>query len=269
MVHIYDLASSKKLGPLSGHSARVTSVRFMGPSTVVSGAADGTVRLWSQEAEGGGFKALAALGDNGGDVVAALPHPAGGHVVAVSGGDRRWRIWDVARSAAVAVIEEASLGSAQYTSADLHPDGLLVACGTDDAAVRMFDLRAQGAEAARFHEGHRGSISSISFSENGYLMASAGEDGARVWDLRKLKCVKAFETDGPALLARFDTAGGFLAVGSAGKLSLLAARQDYAVVREFSDLGKKGAGRAVAFGADASYVAIGSADHALRVYRGQ
>lgn len=36
-------------------------------------------------------------------------------------------------------------------------------------------------------DGHEGRINSISFSENGYYMATAATDGVKLWDLRKLK----------------------------------------------------------------------------------
>lgn len=39
-------------------------------------------------------------------------------------------------------------------------------------------------------EGHTGRINSLSFSENGYYMASAATDGVRIWDLRKLKTIR-------------------------------------------------------------------------------
>ena len=39
-------------------------------------------------------------------------------------------------------------------------------------------------------EGHRGAICSLSFSENGYYLATCASDGVKLWDLRKLKNFK-------------------------------------------------------------------------------
>jgi len=40
-------------------------------------------------------------------------------------------------------------------------------------------------------EGHVGNISAISFSENGYYLATAADDASvKLWDLRKLKNFK-------------------------------------------------------------------------------
>ncbi len=35
--------------------------------------------------------------------------------------------------------------------------------------------------------GHKGPVHSMSFSENGYYLATAADDGVKLWDLRKLK----------------------------------------------------------------------------------
>lgn len=39
-------------------------------------------------------------------------------------------------------------------------------------------------------EGHSGSICGMSFSENGYYLATCAADGVKLWDLRKLKNFK-------------------------------------------------------------------------------
>ena len=52
--------------------------------------------------------------------------------------------------------------------------------------------RAHAQHVAKF-EGHRGPVRGLSFSENGYYLATAAEDGAKLWDLRKLKNFKSLE----------------------------------------------------------------------------
>ena len=45
-------------------------------------------------------------------------------------------------------------------------------------------------------ESHSGQISALSFSENGYYLATAADDACiRLWDLRKLKNFKTIQLD--------------------------------------------------------------------------
>ena len=64
-------------------------------------------------------------------------------------------------------------------------------------------------------DGHVGGVNALAFSENGYYMAAAGEDGiARLWDLRKLLNFKKLHVgDGGATSVAFDFSGSYLAVG--------------------------------------------------------
>ena len=47
--------------------------------------------------------------------------------------------------------------------------------------------------------GHKGAVHSLSFSENGYYLATAADDGVKLWDLRKLKNFKTLDAVSPLL----------------------------------------------------------------------
>lgn len=68
---------------------------------------------------------------------------------------------------------------------------------------------------ANFEHQGGGAVNALAFSENGYYMASAGEDGfARLWDLRKLTNFQNLAIgDGPATSVAFDFSGSYLAGG--------------------------------------------------------
>ena len=77
----------------------------------------------------------------------------------------------------------------------------------------------------------------MSFSENGYFLASAAADGVKLWDLRKLACVREIPAPSAAFVT-FDHSGLYLAVGREN-VEVHAVKQDWNIVKTFSDLPKK------------------------------
>ncbi len=59
---------------------------------------------------------------------------------------------------------------------------------TEASAIRIWEVKQQK-NVATFTE-HTKPVKALAFSENGYHLASAAEDGVKVWDLRKLKVLK-------------------------------------------------------------------------------
>merc|ERR1712187_706107 len=100
-------------------------------------------------------------------------------------------------------------------------------------------------------------------NENGYLMSSSSEYGVKLWDLRKLNCVKHFVTTKQVNSVKFDLSGNYLAVGS--KSLGLYSIKDYSVLRDFNlhqDVNKKKI-HSVCVGNNATYLAVGMDDNVL------
>lgn len=94
-------------------------------------------------------------------------------------------------------------------------------------------------QVAKF-EGHSSPITALSFSENGYYLATSAADGVKLWDLRKLKNFKSLEPyEGSATTClAFDSSGHYLAVG--GKdARVYGVKQDWAVVTTLTDVPAK------------------------------
>lgn len=84
----------------------------------------------------------------------------------------------------------------------------------------------------------KGPVKSVNFSENGYYLATAADDGVKIWDLRKLLNIKTFSPGGTTNFATFDHSGNYLAVGGSS-LEVYGVKQDWQIVKTFSGLPKK------------------------------
>jgi pre-mRNA-processing factor 19 len=136
-------------------------------------------------------------------------------------------------------------------------------------------------------EGHVGNISAISFSENGYYLATAADDASvKLWDLRKLKNFKNIQVTGnfydhnllefKLTLKKwfqlddgyevkdlcFDQSGSYLAVAGTDVRVYLC--KQWIDLKVFNDHTAMATG--VRFGKNASYLASTSMDRTLKLY---
>ncbi|TYH86249.1 hypothetical protein ES332_D01G028600v1 [Gossypium tomentosum] len=239
---LFDQTSGVMLSTLSGHSKKVTSGKFVAPSNVIlSGSAD--------------------------KVQAITVHATNNYFVTGSL-DSTWCFYDLSSGLCLTQVEDPS-NLMGYTSAAFHPDGLILGTGTTEATVRIWDVKSQG-NVANF-DGHIGSITAISFSENGYFLATAAHDGVKLWDLRKLKNFRSFELydqDTPTNSVDFDHSGSYLAIaGSDVRVYQLGSvKAEWNCIKTLPDLSGTGRATCVKFGSDAKYLAVGSMDRNLRIF---
>ncbi|KAG6757305.1 hypothetical protein POTOM_037613 [Populus tomentosa] len=220
---IFDRPSGQIASALSGHSKKVTSVKFVAEGEFfLTGSADKselallylvqgnlanphrislpsshlyTVRVW-QGSEDGNYDCRHILKDHTAEVQAVTVHATNNYFVTASL-DNTWCFYDLSSGLCLTQVADTSKTDG-YTSAAFHPDGLILGTGTSEAVVKIWDVKSQ-ANVAKF-EGHVGPVTAISFSENGYFLATAAHDSVKLWDLRKLKnfrTLNLYDSDTP------------------------------------------------------------------------
>ncbi|PHU21193.1 Pre-mRNA-processing factor 19 -like protein 1 [Capsicum chinense] len=264
---VFNRPSGQIISTLSGHSKRVTSVKFAADGEiVVSGSADKTVRVW-QSSENENYDCRHVLKDHTAEVQAVTVHATNNYFVTASL-DSTWCFYDLSSGLCLTQVVDAS-ESEGYTSAAFHPDGLILGTGTSGSLVKIWDVKSQ-ANVAKF-DGHVGSVTAISFSENGYFLATAAQDGVKLWDLRKLKNFRTFspyDENTQTQSVEFDHSGSYLALGGSDirVYQVASVKAEWNHIKTFPDLSGTGKATCLKFGPDASYVAVGSMDHNLRIF---
>lgn len=261
-VQLFDYAAQRNYASMEGHGKRVTSVQFVSGSVVLSASADKTTRIWKEQ-QPGSFSCAAVLKEHSAEVVGVTLHPSRKYFVTGSA-DATWAFYDLDTATCLKQVSDESV-SEPYTAIQFHPDGLILGTGTEKNMIRIWEVKQQKCVAS-FAE-HTKPIHALSFSENGYHLASAADDGVKLWDLRKLKVLKSFTPyeDSGCRSVAFDYSGQYLAVGGADA-RIYGQKQDWNVVRTFPDMPKKGVMSLRFGGNDARTLLVGAADHNLRVF---
>jgi WD40 repeat protein len=101
------------------------------------------------------------------------------------------------------------------TSVAFSPDGALLASGSRDNVVRLWD--ASAAQCLAVLPGHTGWLYAVAFSPDGALLASAsGDKTIRLWDAATHQCVASLEGHTSWVFSvAFSPDGATIASGSA------------------------------------------------------
>ncbi|XP_019722853.1 ATG16 autophagy related 16-like 2 isoform X2 [Hippocampus comes] len=164
---------------LTGHGRKVTAARFS-RHQVVTGSADGTVRMW--DLQRAACVHLAQASSFCSDVVCSENVAISGHF------DRKIRLWDTRLSSCVRCLS----AQGKVTSLDLSADGRhLLSCCRDDG-LQLLDVRRWSHRGAAFRaEGFKcasdstkvaisASVSAVCWSSSGEYAASVDKKGRAV-----------------------------------------------------------------------------------------
>lgn len=227
----------------------------------------GVVKLWAPEGPKYSAKGELSLTDGAAKVVSLSMHASGSYFMATGNKDS-WYLCDVNKLDCVKVCKDSNAStSGGFTCGAFHPDGMLTCTGLAKGPTTLWDVRSGG--LAGQLTGHDSGISSVSFSENGYHMATsdAAEDGSvRVWDLRKLQEVKCLplmpEGKSRICTVQFDNSGRFLLAGGETGVSVYGAKQQWRILYSNSC----GPVPAATFGPSARWFTVGSAGNKFTLY---
>jgi WD40 repeat protein len=245
---------------LTGHAGAVDSVAFSRDgTTLATGSADGTVRVWDVAAH----RQITALTGPAGPVkaVAFSPH---GTTLATGSADGTVRLWDVATHRQITALTGPA---GPVTSLAASRDGSTLATGYADGAVRLWDLATRRPIPGP-PTSHHGPVFEVAINPAAAILATGYADGTvQVWNLSINSCTSGPLISDPsrATSVALSPDGATLATGNAdGTVRLWDTVTGRQISRPLT--GPAGPVTSVAFSPDSTTLASASPDHTVRLW---
>jgi WD40 repeat protein len=187
LVRTYSVDTGTPCDVLRGHNGAVTSLAIAPDGTILSAAADRSVKSWDATPQWT-LKATIGTGDDRSvfaDRVLALAFSPDGSLLATGGGvasrSGELKVFSVATGQVFRDFPDAH--SDTVFALSFSGDGKLLATGGADKFARIWDVAA--GTLKRSLEGHTHHVLGVSFRYDGRVLATAGAEGAvKLWDVQ-------------------------------------------------------------------------------------
>ncbi|MEM9272437.1 MAG: hypothetical protein AAGA80_05665 [Cyanobacteria bacterium P01_F01_bin.143] len=187
---VYSIRESNRL---ENHKGNVNDISFSPDGKyLASVGGDGTLRLWNLE----GKEIKVWWGDNA--RLLQMSFSPDGQLIALADETGTIKLWSIPQERIVKsfTAEKTSKDyfgyQNQITCLSFSPDGQLIASGSSEGSIRMYDLSYQ---EIRTIQGHDKTVNSIKFSPNEKIIASGSNDGLiKLWDFNG-KEIRTIEED--------------------------------------------------------------------------
>jgi WD40 repeat protein/serine/threonine protein kinase len=289
---LWDLATEAPLQTLKGHSWWVWKARFSpDASRIVTASQDGKVVVWQkarsgEQGAGSLYTKLTEFIGHDGPVYAAAFSPDG-KLIATGGYDKFVMVWnpdEVQPVDLAKLIEGQPKPKPNYLrlmghdgpvrSVAFSPNGQLVASGSDDNAIRLWNI-ATG-EISQVLRNHSGAVHSVAFSPNGKFVLSGGQEKKdnqiRLWNLAGYQEVRvlhatvlAGQDEDAVLSARFSPDGRQIVTASRDRTASLWDVASGNRLRQFEE-GHEFLATSAVFFPDGRRLATGAGDNSVRIW---
>eukprot|EP00913_Durusdinium_trenchii_P023737 g22295.t1 len=282
-VVLFDSEKGGLVQKLTGHAKKVTSV-CLHPTkdVVVSGSSDASAKVWTCTGPEwtAAYTCAHTVRKHQAEVTEISIHPLGDYFLTTAL-DKSWAMHDLHVGRCVKHLRGLETS---YPCMKWHPDGMILAAGTQGHAVDVWDIKDWGGRAGRARAqtpaevpceqkvvatltGHQGSVEALSFSGNGYYLATGSKDGTvKLWDLRKPLNIQTLQLESPVNTVAFDTTGQYLSVGAeVVQIYNFASKSSLTEAVTLKDHGDAVMG--VCFSQHARSLATVSMDRTLKIFR--
>lgn len=197
--------------------------------------------------------------------IVAKVHPLDPYFI-FSSTNNSWGYFNMETGSKLAQIELEN--NEELSCVTIHPDGLMMATGSNNGIIRLWDIRTQSVVAKL--EEHKDPIRSLKFSEKAIHLVSTSQNDISplLWNLKKLNQSspqKILHTKGGQVNSvEFDPYGSYIITSWDNTLSFFEASSPESVIHEFE--AHNDTITSAKFAMDGSYIASCSQDRFLKIF---